>query len=515
MATGEGVAQRGKGVEILRYRDEGPQVLSIETLTDIGIALALATERDQVERSVETDLDTKFAGADSGYARDGTTATFSGEALNSPVAPGSLSVEATAGAPGVKDFVRDGNLYLDGAPRKRAASGSFATMASESMVVKLQDGAEQTITFGTEATIALAVATINSQLKGGSAVAQGAEDVDLLSDATGVAIPSREGGGQLASDPVLASVEVVSVDVGITTKLGISAGVSTTFVGTIDYFTGALEMVYPGGYAPSTGDPSGGASILSTNAGPYDLTPGDTLVVDTNGGGDEVATFDAGAAVATGAGGSFAAMSSETMDVQVNGGPVQTVTFGTEATIEMAVQLINEQVAGAFVDAVDANNARITSDGQGTGQVVVLSSVDAAITTKLGLANGTDNGTGDVADINAVTTAEVKALVEADTTGLTVGLVDGKFELRAATSVNVNATSDTETIFGLSTTIATATSGGSSDLQVDYVATQLIGGLTKQILRVPNLSEIDTLVVYAAGSGDACRVAVKSDRLSL
>ncbi|MCG8435655.1 MAG: hypothetical protein MJA83_16650 [Gammaproteobacteria bacterium] len=515
MAVGRAVARRDQTVEVVRYRDEGPQLVSVQTLDNVGVVTSFEARRDDgTVRRVATDLDQVFNQSDSGYLKDGTTTTFSGQSLTAPVIPGSVLVESTTGAPALRDFLKDGRLFLDGNPRKRAASGSFATMANETMTIRTEFGDTETVTFGTEATIADAVATINSQLKNATAVAQGSQDVDLLSKGSGVTQRPDNFEGQLGGDPVIASIEVVTVDSGITTKLGISTGKSTTEAGTVNYFTGALDLTYPGGYSPST-DGDAVATVTGAQEGPFDMQDGDILVVDTNGGGLETATFNASSAVVTGAGATFATMAGETMEVTVGNGPLQFVTFGTEASQAAAIQLLNDQLNGVYAEAVDVNNVRLVSNAQGTGARLRTSNVAAGITAKIGLPDAADqSGAGDVADINAVTPAEVKTVVEADITGLTVNIIGSKVQFSASTSIDIwSSLSTLGTILGLSVYIANVGTGN-LPLLVDFISGQLIPGLSSQALRVSSLSQTEELVGFVTANGNACQVTMRAGRIS-
>src|SRR5690606_35916633 len=100
---------------------------------------------------------------------------------------------------------------------------------------------------------------------------------------------------------------------------------------------------------------------------------------------------------------------------------VQTITFGTEASIALAVALINSQLRGGYAVAQGAQDVDILSDVRGTSSRVRTFNVAAGITTKLGIQDdGDESGTGDCANIEAVTAAEVKTVVEADIDGITV-----------------------------------------------------------------------------------------------
>lgn len=332
-SNGVVVAPRGVAAEILRHRGVGPHLLSITPIDRTSaFTIGFQRQRDGVVTSIAVDGDTKVSGEDTGYSGDGTTTAFSGQSLAYPPAPGSLVLGGASTS--VKDLLKDGILYIDGPAKKIAASGTFAAMAGESMTVQIDGGLPQTITFGTEASIALAVALINTQLKDGLAVAQGAQNVDIYSDKSGAG----------------SSVVISSVAAGITTKLGISAGTATTVVGRINYSTGALTMSYPSGYVPST---NASAVLEGTVAGPWNFDPADTLVVDTDAAGDETATFDAGPATHPGQGGSFAASSSESMVYATDGGEQLTATLGagTESSLATYVNKLNTQLEGCHAVA--------------------------------------------------------------------------------------------------------------------------------------------------------------------
>jgi hypothetical protein len=86
------------------------------------------------------------------------------------------------------------------------AGGAFAAMAAETMKVQVGTGPLQTVTFGTEGTIALAITLMNNQLFDCHAEAVDANNVKIVSDQKGTG----------------ARVRTSSVAVGITTKLGIA-----------------------------------------------------------------------------------------------------------------------------------------------------------------------------------------------------------------------------------------------------------------------------------------------------
>lgn len=227
--------------EIIRHR--GPAKPHILTVRNDGSESLLVTfQRNRNGSTVEAipDQQVKVSNEATGYTGTGSQKVFTGQSLNAgatttgAIVPGSVQVDTTTDSPAMQDVNSDGVLWQQAGARAQGSSGTFAAMASESFVVKIDGGAEQTITLGTEATIAAAAAAIDGQLVGADALEQGAQNVDITSQSTGQG----------------SSVQIVSADAGIVTKLGIQVGTSTNLGGSIDYFNGALELSYQG-YDPT------------------------------------------------------------------------------------------------------------------------------------------------------------------------------------------------------------------------------------------------------------------------
>ena len=226
--------------EILRHRGPAkPHVLTMRNRGPANALVGFTRYRDGVASDLVADEQSQVAADNAaGYTGSPPQVVFTGGSLAADaIVPGSLTVNSTSASPEMKDVDGDGILWQQDGARKLGASGVFAAMSNESFVVKIDGGAEQTITLGTEATIAAAAAAIDAQLVGADALEQGAQNVDITSQLLGKG----------------SSVEVVSADAGITTKLGISVGISTNEGGTIDYFSAALELSYQG-YIPAAED---------------------------------------------------------------------------------------------------------------------------------------------------------------------------------------------------------------------------------------------------------------------
>ncbi len=333
-----GVATRGTALELFRERVRGPHLLTLELLQAQSVAFSFFRAKAGVEISIAPSSHTKNNGVATGYLGDGSTTSFTGQSLAAPVTPKTAEVNSTTGSPTLKDVNGDGVLYAQAVgARKLPSGGTFAAMAGEVMIVKVgANGLNQTITFGTEASQALAITLINEQLDLATASALDGDNVYLTDDNTGY--DSR--------------IQVVSCAAGITTKLGISTGIATNNMGTVNYFTGALVLTYANGYSPSGGSASA-AVLTSSNAAPYNFDPGDTLVADIDGVGDKTATFDAAQASHETLGASFAASNSETFGLTVDdGGELQTIamTAGGETNITEYIARLNLVMLGAHAE---------------------------------------------------------------------------------------------------------------------------------------------------------------------
>lgn len=190
--------------------------------------------------------------------------------------------------------------------------------------------------------------------------------------------------------------------------------------------------------------------VESGNAEPFVIEPGGTLDLSVDGGGTETATFDADAAVVTGSGGSyptgFAAAENIVVEIDDSGVNQQIDFTASQQTLAEVLQAINSQLNGG--KAYDSGGeVAIESDLVGTDSKVLIVSGSANALTALGLsASQTDAGGGDVANASAVTAAEVKTVVEADTTAEVSVESGGTFKIKTPTvgasgSIQVEATS--------------------------------------------------------------------------
>jgi phage tail sheath protein FI len=195
-----------------------------------------------------------------------------------------------------------------------------------------------------------------------------------------------------------------------------------------------------------------GGAVTSGASAPFNLEPGETLTANIDGVGPDTATFSATRSTLAGSGGTFSTMASETFEVRIDGGDWQTITFTTEATIGDAVNTINAQLLGGYA-AENTGQVDITSDTRGTDSLVETQNVAAGVTSKLGIQDAATStaGTGNVANIDAVSASEFITIVEAAFTSGGGVSVSGS-GLMTITSVTTGASGSIEITGGTANT---------------------------------------------------------------
>lgn len=224
--------------------------------------------------------------------------------------------------------------------------------------------------------------------------------------------------------------------------------------------------------APSSGKVTGSA------VGPFALVSGDDLDVDIDAGGPATATFTAAAAARTaGPAAPYALANGQTLTVNVNGTGVQTVTFLTgefvditNATAAEVAAVLAAKLSGVTID-LNGGKPRITTDRKGTS--ASLDVTGGTANAALGFTTGVLNGTGNVANIDAVSVAEIKTIVELAVAGCTVTDVGGKVRITSnatgtGSKVQVMASSTADDELGLDNALHSGLSGVAvPTLQVD------------------------------------------------
>jgi hypothetical protein len=188
----------------------------------------------------------------------------------------------------------------------------------------------------------------------------------------------------------------------------------------------------------------------------YTLTSGQILGLDI-GAGNVSSTFTGVAAVLTSGSQTFPTgfTGGETLTFAVDQGANFTVTFLSGDTTQAAtISRINAAAGFTFASVDDATHTFYTGIQKGTGGKVVVVSGTSSVLTALGLSPGTTNGTGNVANIAAVTPAEVKTIVEAAVTGTKVETdPNGAVRISNTTSPGSITVTNTTTATGLGFTV--------------------------------------------------------------
>lgn len=306
-------------------------------------------------------------------------------------------------------------------------------------------------------------------------------------------------GGHIANSDAAALVQAYFDNGG--TELWVSRVVHYT-----DPATPATKTSAPGTLTLLTASIAAGSGYVTGSVvGPFVLSPNDTLVVDTDAISPTTATFTATSAARENSNNeNYALSNNQTLTVSIDGGSVQTVTFLTAeftsigaATAEEVAAVINAKITGAKATATTGGTrVTITSDRKGSSSAVNVTGGTA--NAVLGFTTGTTTGTGNVANIAAVTVAEVKTVVEAAVTGVTVSNVGGAVRITrnttgASATVQVDASATADTIMGLDNAVHPGTSSGTlNTLQVNGRT----DGTYANVLRCK---------ISAATSGDADR----------
>lgn len=178
-----------------------------------------------------------------------------------------------------------------------------------------------------------------------------------------------------------------------------------------------LERVALVWHDPEVASDAAFARLVSGNEAPFALSPGDVLNVSVDGGTPQAFTFAGTAGVRTGNDpGPFTITDGWHLDVQVDGGATQVVTMNTgdfpdmaAVTVAQLFAFVNAETTGLTASS-SGGFLRLTSDTLGTAsEIEVMNTSTAGLLTEIGLTAGTNNGTGDAANLGAATAAEVAA----------------------------------------------------------------------------------------------------------
>jgi hypothetical protein len=192
----------------------------------------------------------------------------------------------------------------------------------------------------------------------------------------------------------------------------------------------------------NTAAASATAAFVEGNVGPYTLADGDTIAWKGDQGATQTATFNGAAVTISSDPGPFTLANGQTLTFKVNQGALQTKTFNTGEFSNIAAATALEVRAslnaflaanqlGAFAEenagAVDVSTVRA-----GTG--AYLEFVGGTALAALGFATGEVQGTGNVADLSAVTASEVETVIDAAITSGEASVVASKPRISSLTT---------------------------------------------------------------------------------
>jgi len=274
------------------------------------------------------------------------------------------------------------------------------------------------------------------------------------------------------------------------------SGAQTIAKGTIlarDSVSGKLVIFVPGGEARK-----------ATSDGTFNLDPGDTMVINTNAAGNETCTWDATQASITDTTAyPVADQDTKTMTITITGGEwdgvVQTITFAVATTTAALVASgINAQAVGVAASVV-GGQVKLTTDGAGSGFDIACGEGTGDLTWGASTA-----GTGDAADINAVTATEIKTVVEADTTDLTVTVVGDAAVFTASTSIQF-VSGNAITKCGLSVETVSANENGIPKAVLNYELAAANGDNVVRALVAGEVRDSALVINNGASMTDAIR----------
>lgn len=197
------------------------------------------------------------------------------------------------------------------------------------------------------------------------------------------------------------------------------------------------------------------AYVTGATAFRYVLGNGQILSLDV-GSGATSATFSATAATVTSGAQTFntSFAGGETLVLGYDGAPNFTVTFlSTDQTQAQVISRINSYAGFAFAASVTGTTMSLTGIQKGNQAQVRVVSGSGTVLTVLGLSAATTFGTGNVADVSAVTPQEVISIVQAAISGTRV-------ELDQNGALRISATAGTVSSFVRVTSATTAANLG-------------------------------------------------------
>jgi hypothetical protein len=181
------------------------------------------------------------------------------------------------------------------------------------------------------------------------------------------------------------------------------------------------------------------ASVTGVFKPTYNLEPAQVLTIQTDLAGPTDVTFSATAATVTGTAGVFTGIvAGDYIDIAIDGAATVRTTFqAADTTVTAVVSRINAAF-GTTIAADSGGELALTAIQRGTGSSVQIVGGSGTVVADIGHSVGTTAGTGNVANIDAVTVAEVNTLTNAaESTANVTTDADGKILLYNNTTTGV------------------------------------------------------------------------------
>lgn len=221
-----------------------------------------------------------------------------------------------------------------------------------------------------------------------------------------------------------------------------------------------LLMKIDGGLEATATVNAAAATLTNGIAETYAVTPGDKLTFEIDRGTEQEATIaGTSGSVTSGNAETYLLVDAQVLTLSVDGGAPQTATFNTGDFVDISVAtaaevaaVIESDITGVTV-TLDTGKVVITSDLVGTDSGVQVTGGSA--NTALGFDTDPHAGTGDAADLSAMTAAEAVAWLGGVLTDCTVALATDKVKVTSdlvGTASYVQCTGGSaNTVFGFST----------------------------------------------------------------
>ena len=274
----------------------------------------------------------------------------------------------------------------------------------------------------------------------------------------------------------------INADPAFAATAAVSAGSGTAYVVTLTWGSygtrGNSGVIWqddsdaPSGLTSTLGGSVG--ATVACDAGPWTLANGDTIVVAFNAGGDQTFAVSAtAAAVECANADTYALSDGQMITVKIDAeATAQSIAFLTAefvsigaATAEEVAAVINAKIVGATATVTSTGTkVTITSDTKGTNSHVEVTGGTA--NSALGFSTSEVDGTGNVADVSAVTAAEWVTIMTAITNGTVEDYNDALLFTSTTTggsgTVQIKASSTADDEMGFDNAVHTGTTGGSA-----------------------------------------------------